>query len=102
MIKLLFEKNKQFFIITIDNHVIKYWDKLQGKVWGQSLQYLPPDPEVKKKILLSRNKIPAQFIDLFKISEEEMKEFENAKTDEELKELVIRDCKRNLCNLIKE
>ena len=100
VIKLLLEKNKQYFIITIDNKKILYWDKLMGKVWNTSLQYLPPDPDIRKKIVMSRNKIPNNFIELLKITDEEMAEFEAAKDDEELKALVLRDCKKNMCNLI--
>ena len=98
--KLLFEKNHAYFIIEINNKVIKYYDKLQGKIWGTSLQYLPPDPEIKKKIIMSRNKIPQQFIELFEVTKEEMKEYEDAKDDNELKEIVIRDCHRHGCKLI--
>lgn len=100
MIILMFEKNGQYFNITIENKKILYWDKLQGKLWGGPLQYLPPDPSNPTKIMLSRNKIPTYFKDLLKITEEEMKEFENAKDDNELKEIVLRDTKKNGCKLI--
>jgi len=100
MIKLMFEKQNQFFIITIDNKKILYWDKFEGKVWGGALQYLPPDPSLEKKIIQSRNKIPAHFKELLTITAEDMKEFENAKDDNELKELVLRDTKKNGCKLI--
>lgn len=100
MIKLMFSKNNQFFIITIENKTIKYWDKLEGKLWNGPLQYLPPDPKTISRIKMSRNKIPMHFIELLKIPKEEMAEFDNAKTDDELKELVIRDAKKNGCKLI--
>ena len=100
MFKMMFEKSGQFFIITIENKIIKYWDKLEGKIWGGPLQYLPPDPKIHLKIEMSRNKIPKHFIHLLDIQKDELVEFENAKTDEELKELVLRDCKRNGCKLM--
>lgn len=102
MIKLLFEKGGQYFFITIDNRKILYWDKLQGKLWGGPLQYLPPDPSVMRKIDLSRNKIPAHFKHLLEVKEEDLKEFENAKDDEELKQIVLKDCKATGCKLITE
>lgn len=100
MLKLLFELRKYYFVITIDNHKILYWDNKHGKIWGTSLQYLPPDPNTIKKVIMSRNRIPAYFIDLLKPSEEDLVEFEKAKSDEELMELVIRDAKKHSCNLI--
>jgi hypothetical protein len=100
MIKLLFEKNSQYFLITIDNKKIYYWDKLEGKIWGGPLQYLPPDPKVRMKIILSRNKIPANMVELLKILPEELKEFEDAKDDMELRDIVLRDTQRKGCKLV--
>jgi len=100
MIRLMFEKNGSYFVITIDNKVITYHDKLQGKLWGTSLQYLPQDPNNIKKILHSRNRIPKQYIDFLKVDKEELKEFNDAKDDNELRILVLRDTMRNGCRLI--
>jgi len=100
MIKLFFEKQGQYFIITIENKVIKYWDKNQGQLWGGPLQYLPPDSSITHRIDMSRNRIPAVMKEFFKIAPEELKEFEDANSDEELKDIVIRDCKRHGCKLI--
>lgn len=102
MIKLLFEKNGQYFFITVDNRRILYWDKLEGALWGGPLQYLPPDPSAIRKIDLSRNKIPAHFKQLLEVKQEDLNEFENAKNDEELKQIVLRDCKTMGCRLITE
>jgi hypothetical protein len=102
MIKLMFSKNNQFFLITIENKVVNYWDKKEGAIWGGSLQYLPPDPNAIKKIDMSRNKIPQHFKELLRITKEDMLEFEGAKSDEELKEIIIRDCKLKGCKLPNE
>lgn len=101
MITLMFEKSGQYFNITISNKRVHYWDKFQGKLWGGPLRYLPPDPEVMRKIDLSRNKIPQSFKELFRVTKEELLEFEEAKTDEELKILVLRDAKKHQCRIIK-
>ncbi len=100
MIKLMFERNNQFFIITIDKKKILYWDKIQNGLWGGPLQYLPPDPSTNLKIDMSRNRIPAYFKEMLKITAEELKEFDNAKDEKELMELVVRDCKKNGCKLV--
>jgi len=106
MIKLLFQKEKSFFIITIEDRIIKYWDAIQNKAFGGPLQYLPHDDKVLNEIILkiktSRNRIPTYMIDLFDVPKEELKEYENAKDDKELREIVIKDCKKFGCKLIKE
>jgi len=96
----MFEKNKEYFLITIDKKQIFYWDRLQGALWKTSLRYLPPDPANTLKIINSRNRIPNYFLELLKIPKEELKEFEDAKDDKELMELVIRDAKKNMCKII--
>jgi len=96
----MFERNSQFFVIIIDNKKIWYWDKLQKSLWGGPLQYLPQDPNAVKQIEMSRNRIPAYFKELLTIPKDELEEFENAKDDKELMELVLRDCKKNGCKLI--
>ena len=100
MIKLMFEKQGQFFLIVIENKIIKYHDKFQDKLWGKSLQYLPPDPKAIKQIEMSRNRIPAMYKELLKITPEELKEFNEAKDDNELKDLVMKDCRKHNCKLI--
>lgn len=98
----MFQKDGQYFFVTIDNKVINYYDKLQGAIWGGPLQYLPPSPAMMRKIEMSRNKIPPHYKELLKITKDELEEFKKAKTDEELKEIVLRDCKNKGCKLIDE
>lgn len=96
----MFAKQGQYFIITIENKIIKYWDKFEGALWGGPLQYLPPSPKEMLKIDQSRNRIPQHFKKMLMINKEELAEFNNAKDDEELKVLVLRDAKKNGCNLM--
>jgi len=100
MIKLMFEVRGQYFVITISNKKILYWDKEEGKRWGGPLQYLPPDPTANMKIDMSRNRIPALYKELLKITPEELKQFNAAKDDNELKDIVIKECKDKQCRLI--
>jgi len=102
MIKLLFEKNTQFFFIIIENKRVYYLDKLQGEIWGGPLQYLPPDPAVIKKIDMSRNKIPAYFKAMLVVTPDELAEYESAQSDKELREIVLKDTKKWGCKLVKE
>lgn len=101
MIKLLLEKQKAYFVITIENRIVKYNDKLMGEIWGGSLQYLPPDyTSAMRKIEQSRNKIPPHFKDLLLVTKEELKEYTEAKDDEEIKEIILKDCKKNGCTVV--
>jgi len=102
MIKLMFERQGQYFFITIDKKVIQYWDKFQGKLWGGPLQYLPTDPSVLRKIDMSRNRIPQSVKEMLVITKEDQEEFDNAKDEQELKTIVLRDCKNKGCKLIDE
>lgn len=100
MIRLMFQKSNVFFVVTVKGKTVLYYDKLQGQIWGGALQYLPPDPNLKKQIMLSRNKVPQQFIEMLEVTKEELAEFEKAKDENELKDLIIRDCQKNGCKLI--
>lgn len=100
MIKLFFEIRGQYFFITIDNRIIKYFDKLQGGIWGGPLQYLPVDPGIIRKIDMSRNKIPAHMKEFFKVTDEDLKEYNDAKDDMELRDIVLKDTKKKGCKLI--
>ena len=99
----MWEKNQVYFVISIDQHKVYYWDKCVGdsKLFGSPIQWLPPcDPSVFLKIDLSRNRIPPQVKDMLRVTKEELADFEAAKTDDELKEFVIKDCKFNGCRLV--
>ena len=101
MIKLMFSKMNQFFIISISDHTLYYWDKCVQSVFGGPIRYLPPvDPEVLHKIDMSRNRIPRAVKELLVVPKDEQAEFDAAKTDDEMKDLVIKDAKRNECKLI--
>jgi len=102
MIKLTFKRNPETFGAIIN----------EGKIWiahpmiGLE-QYLPQSPEaisrVVRKVKGSRNKIPVWFIDTFSsVPADEMEEFKKAQSDKELRDLVVRDFKKNQCELIGE
>jgi len=51
---------------------------------------------------MSRNQIPKYLANLFKFTEEEMKEYKNAKDEEELAKIIIRDALSKGCKLLKK
>jgi len=101
MIKILVNKNGKSFIIMIDNKTVKYWDELEGKIWEGPLQWLPPSKETMNKIKMSRNKIPSYFLDMLFVPADELAEWQNAKDDNEILELVKRDLEKNFCKIEK-
>lgn len=64
------------------------------------LRCLPKPDNFISQIKMSRNKIPSFLIEMFKFSDEEMKEYETAKTEEELAQIVIRDARLKNCSLL--
>jgi len=97
MIKLIFLAGKDMMNFRIEGRNIYYSDK----VWKNEIRCIPKDEEFVKKIIMSRNKLPKNLIKMFTLSEREQKEYDDAKTDEELAENIIRDCKLKGLVLIK-
>lgn len=89
-IRLVFVINREAFRVDISNRKISYLDRRFTKL----ITLIPKDEAFLKKILLSRNKIPLHFIDLFNLTKEEQIEYDNAKTDEELADICERDCRK--------
>ena len=95
MIKLLFEKQKAYFGFTIHNKIIK------GVMGKYILPYQPSDFEyVKRQVKFSRNQLPGWFVGLFEITPEEQKQYEEAKDDEALCEIILKDAKNEGARLI--
>jgi hypothetical protein len=95
MIKMMFDRQGKTFAFVINQK------NIVGIINGISLPYYPSNlTAIRQKILASRNKIPAWTEDLFHLKEEDVKEIENAKDDNELKEIVIKDCRLHQCKLV--
>lgn len=89
-IRLVFVINREAFRIDVSNKKISYLDRKFKK----TITLIPKDEDFVKKIILSRNKIPLHFIDLFNLTKEEQEEYDNAKTDKELADICVRDCRK--------
>lgn len=91
----MLEKSGVYFIFEIENK------KIIGILKGYHLPYQPPNiSEVKKQILFSRNKLPAWLENFFIITPQEQAEFDNAKDEESLKEIILKDAKKENCKVI--
>lgn len=98
MIRLVFTINREIFRIEIENREIWYFDRK----WNKTIRLIPKDEQFMTKIKMSRNKIPQHFVDLFNLTAEEQKEYDGAKTDEELAEICVRDARKKGAKLVKE
>jgi formylglycine-generating enzyme required for sulfatase activity len=100
IMELVFKNGKEYFLIGINNKVVTYSDKNIIKVLKEPIQFLPKDERLQHKIKMSRNRIPEFWLDILDVTDEEYAEFQNAKDDNELKALCIRDAISKGCVLI--
>ncbi|MFA5396180.1 MAG: hypothetical protein WC346_09260 [Methanogenium sp.] len=95
MIRLVFTRVRDTIIVELENKVIVYKDK---KV-PEGIQFMPKDPKIRLKIIMSRNRIPEWIIELIEEANrgKNLEEYQNANNDEELIPIIIKDFKRNAC-----
>jgi hypothetical protein len=93
MLKLAFSFNREPMNFIIKNKEIFYTDRR----WGTWIRCMPPPENFMKAVSLSRNRIPAFVLGMFHFSEEEIKEYNDAKTEEELAQIIKRDAKSKSC-----
>jgi hypothetical protein len=98
MIQLIFAYNREVLNFLVKDREIFYTDR-KWKAW---IRCLPPPEDLIKQIKLSRNKIPAFISELFKFSDEDLKEYESAKSERELADLIIRDARVKGCKIIQD
>lgn len=98
MIKLVFNYQREPMHFIIRDREIFYSDRK----WKNWIRCLPPPENFMKTVILSRNKIPKFLVELFKFTEEEIKEYEAAKTEQDLATIIIKDCKTKGCIFINQ
>jgi hypothetical protein len=69
-------------------------------VGGNWLRCMPPPENFILKLKMSRNRFPSFLADLFKFTPEEIAEYNNAKTEQDLANIIIRDAKSKGCVLV--
>lgn len=94
--KLVFSINRELFRFLILDKRVFYTDRK----WSAWIQCLPAPENFLMKIKLSRNKIPSTLGNMFTLNDEERKEYESAKDEEALAEIVIRDARLKGATLI--
>ena len=89
IIRLIFTHDRETLVLDISNRIITYKDRKQK----EAIQFMPRDPALVRKVLLSRNRIPHYILDLIEDanSGRNLEEYQACKTDEELVPIVKRD-----------
>lgn len=97
VIHLLFtapNRDNMNFLIK-ENKEVWYSDRK----WGAIIRILPKPENLMAMIRASRNRIPTAIIDMFKMTEEEEKEYAAAKDHQDLAKIIIRDAALKGCKL---
>ena len=97
MITLSFLIQRETMHFFVKDKQIFYTDRLYN---GALIRCIPKDEHFLKAIINSRNKLPQRLITMFNLSEEDQKEYDNAKSDDELADIIIKDCKDKGASLI--
>ena len=88
--------NREILNFAIQNRIIKYTDRK----WGKWIQCIPRDKDFIRRVIMSRGKFPHFLIKMFDLNVKEQEEYEKAKNDEELSNIIIRDAKGKGCKLL--
>lgn len=97
MIKLVFLNNREVMNFEVVDRNIFYYDRY----WIKKIRCIPKDEEFIKKIICSRNKFPTQLLSMFNITEKAQKEYDEAKDDEALADIIVFDCQKKGLTLLK-
>ena len=95
IIRLIFTNAREVFTIEICNKIIHYKDRKQK----EQIQFMPKDPSLIKKVIMSRNRIPHYILELIEDanSGRNLEEYQSCKTDDDIVPIVIRDAKVKGC-----
>ncbi len=88
--------NREILNFAIQDKIIKYTDRK----WGKWIQCIPEDKDLKLKVIMSRGKFPHFLIEMFTLTVKDKEEYEAAKTDDDLAEIIIKDAKGKGCKLL--
>jgi len=97
MILLSFLFNREVMNFKIVNRDLYYCDRI-FRSW---LRCIPRDDDFIRKVKLSRNRIPSQLMTMFNLSKKDKLDYDACKTEEEIAEKVIYDCKSKGLRLMK-
>lgn len=95
MIKLIFTVGRETISIEIENKLIFYRDRK----FPTGIQFMPKAKNFDLLVIMSRNRIPKEIIDLINNANtgRNLKQYQNAESDEELVDIVKKDAASKGC-----
>jgi len=89
MIKLVFTVGREAISFEVENRIISYQDRKFPSI----MQIIPMANDFEKAVIMSRNRIPKEIIELVRDSNKgkNKEEYDNAKDDEELVTVIKKD-----------
>ena len=95
MIKLIFTAGRETITIEVEDKIVVYRDRK----FPQGIKVLPKDKNFETIVLMSRNRIPKEVIDLVRDANQgkNLQEYQEAKNDEDLVKIVKRDAELKGC-----
>lgn len=98
MIKLSFMFGREVMNFAIKGKEIYY----QDRIFFEGLRCIPKDEQFIKKIINSRNKYSPKLLTMFNLSETQQKEYNAAKDEIALADIIIKDCHKKGISLLKK
>lgn len=97
-IQLIFKIQRETFRVEIKGKEVYYLDRKMKR----ATRLIPKDAKIEKRILMSRNKIPKNIVQMFELNEKEQKEYDSCNTEEDIAKICIEDCKKQGSELLKK
>lgn len=94
--KVVLSVNREILTFLIIDRNVYYTDRK----FKALIRILPKPRNLIKVIQMSRNRVPMFLANLFNFTNEEMAEYDSAKTVDELAEIIIKDGRKNGCLLV--
>lgn len=95
-ISLAFTLNRDIMKFFVIDKNIFYSDKK----FKTFIRCIPKPENFLNQIKMSRNKLPQALIQMFNLTEEEIKQYKSANSEEELAQIIIKDAKGKGCRLL--
>ena len=96
MIRLVLSANRELMHFLVIDRNVYYTDRK----WALWIRCLPRPDNFITKIRQSRNAFPAFLINSFSFNEEEQREYDSAKSEKEIADIIIKDARTKGCRLV--
>jgi len=98
MISLSFMVGRDVMHFAVQEKEIFYKDR----IFSEGIRCIPKDEQFIRKVINSRGRYPKKLITMFSLNENQQKEYDEAKTEEDLANIIIKDCKKKGMSLLRK